>query len=38
MHVASLLNTCIIHVSIEQHVFTKMLEFTLFKHNFTMLN
>ena len=37
MHVASLLHTCIIHVSIAQHVYTKMLEFTVFKHNFLML-
>ena len=29
-----LLNTCIIHVKMAQHVYTKMLEFTLFKHNF----
>ena len=34
MHVASLPNTCIIHVNIAQHVYTKMLEFTVFKHNF----
>ena len=37
MHVAPLLNTCIIHVNIAQHVYTKMLEFIVFKHNFPML-
>ena len=34
MHVASLPNTCITHVNIAQHVYTKILEFTVFKHNF----
>ena len=33
MHVASLLYTCIIHAKMAQHVYTKMLEFTVFKHN-----
>ena len=37
MHVASLLNTCIIHVNMAQLVYTKMAEFTVFKHNFPML-
>ena len=37
MYVTSLLNTCIIHVNIAQHVYTQMLEFTVFKHNFPML-
>ena len=36
MHVASLLNRCIIHVNMAQHVYTEMLEFTVFKHNFPM--
>ena len=34
MHVASLPNTCITHVNIAQHVYTKMLEFTVLKHIF----
>ena len=34
MHAASLPNTCITHVNTAQHVYTKMLEFTVFKHNF----
>ena len=34
MYVASLPNTCITHVNMTQHVYTKMLEFTVFKHNF----
>ena len=34
MHVASLLNTCIIYVNMAQHVYTKTLEFTIFKHNY----
>ena len=34
MHGASLLNTCIIHVKMAQHVYTKMLEFTVFKTQF----
>ena len=34
MHVASLPNICITHVNIKQHVYTQMLEFTVFKHNF----
>ena len=33
MHVAPLPHTCITHVNIEQHVYTQMLEFTVFKHN-----
>ena len=37
MHVASFLNTSIIHVNMAQHVYTKTLEFTVFKHNFPML-
>ena len=36
MHAASLLYTCIIHVKMVQHVYTKMLEFTVFKHNLPM--
>ena len=36
MHAASLLNTHIIHVKMTQHVYTKMLEFTVFKHNYPM--
>ena len=36
MHVASLLYTCIIHVRMAQHVYIKMLEFTVFKQNFPM--
>ena len=35
MHVASLPNTCITNVNIEQHVFTQMLKFTVFKHSFS---
>ena len=35
MHAASLLNTHIIHVKMT-HVYTKMLEFTVFKHNYPM--
>ena len=38
MHVASLLNTCIIHVNIAQHVYTQMPEFTVFKYNFPTIN
>ena len=34
MHAASLLYTCIIHVKMAQHVYTKKLEFTVVKHNF----
>ena len=34
MHDASLPNTCITHVNIEQHVYTQMLEFTVLKHSF----
>ena len=34
MHVSSLPNTCITHVDIAQHEYTKTLEFTIFKHNF----
>ena len=37
MHVAFLLNTCIILVNMAQHVYTKMLKFTVFKHDFPML-
>ena len=37
MQVAFLLHTYIIHVKMAQHVYTKMLEFTVFKHNFPML-
>ena len=36
MHVASLLYTCIIHAKMAQHVYAKMLEFTLFKDNLPM--
>ena len=36
MHVASLLYTCIIHAKMVQHVYTQMLEFTVFKHNLLM--
>ena len=36
MHVASLPYTCIIHAKMGQHVYAKMLEFTVFKHNFPM--
>ena len=36
MNVAFLLSTCIIHVKMEQHVYTWMLEYTVFKHNFPM--
>ena len=35
MHVTSLLYTCIVHVKMA-HVYTKMLEYTVFKHNFPM--
>ena len=35
MHDASLLYTCIIHAKMVQHVYTQMLEFTVFKHNST---
>ena len=35
MHVTSLLYTCIIHAKMV-HVYTKMLEFTVFKHIFPM--
>ena len=34
MHVAPLPDTCITHVNIEQHVYTQMPDFTVFKHNF----
>ena len=33
MHDASLLYTCIIHAKMVQHVYTQLLEFTVFKHN-----
>ena len=36
MHVASLLYTCIMHAKMALHVYTKMLEFTVFKHNLPM--
>ena len=36
MHAASLPYTCIIHVKMVQHVYTQMLEFTVFKHNLPM--
>ena len=36
MHVASLLYMCIIHAKMAQHVYTKTLEFTVFKHNLPM--
>ena len=36
MHVASLLYTCIIHVKMEQDVYTWMLDYTVFKHNLLM--
>ena len=32
----SLLHTCIIHAKMAQHVYTKMLAFIVFKHNFPM--
>ena len=35
-HAASLLYTCIIHDKMAQHVYTQMLEFTVFKHNLHM--
>ena len=36
MHDAPLLYTCIIHAKMAQHVYTQMLEFTVFKHNLPM--
>ena len=36
MHDATLLYRCIIHVRMLQHVYTQMLEFTVFKHNLPM--
>ena len=36
MHVASLLYKCIIHAKMTQHVYTQMLEFTVFKHSLPM--
>ena len=36
MHDAPLLYTCIIHAKMVQHVYTQMLEFTVFKHNLPM--
>ena len=33
MHDASSLYTCIIHAKMVQHVYTQMLEFTVFKDN-----
>ena len=37
MHVAPLPDTCITHVNIEQHVYTQMPEYTLLKHNFSIV-
>ena len=34
MHVAPLPDTCITHVDIEQHVYTQIPEFAVFKDNF----
>ena len=36
MHDVTLLYTCIIHAKMVQHVYTLMLEFTVFKHNLSM--
>ena len=36
MHAASLLYTCIIYAKMAQHVYTQMLEITVFKHNLPM--
>ena len=36
MHAASLLYTRIIHAKMAQHVYTQMLEFTVFKDNLPM--
>ena len=38
MHDASLLYTYIILAKMVQHVYTQMLEFTVFKHNLPMQN
>ena len=35
MHVPLLSDTGITHVNVEQHVYTQMLGFTVFKHNFS---
>ena len=36
MHAASLPYTCITHAKMVQHLYTQMLEFTVFKHNLPM--
>ena len=36
MHAASLLYICIIHAKMVQHVYTQMLELTVFKQNLPM--